>query len=228
MTQRLIVNVVVPAVRSCHRRCLLTADTWTTAYPGNRPAQKSWCKQMTLWGGETFRIRWNRYRFSKLFMSWANRLFVHLVSGCGWRLNLLNCARCVQRDEALSAFMCCWSGNIWSLSVGSINNAIAISPVNQGQKRPRTNRYRSSRPSLLGGFAKAWHVRLCLCVQCSVSIRVYWQYKQSLIPSFLRVMFSCGSVGVWPPVPEIITRSSEARSPFCPLHLTSYLWLLMY
>lgn len=182
----------------------------------------------TLEGGKRFRMRWNWYRVRKRFMSWANRLFVYFVWGCWWRVNVLNCARCVQRDEDLSAFMCCRSCNIWSFSVGSINNAIAISPVKQGQKRPHTNRYCSSRPSLLGGFAKAWHVRLCLCVQCSVSIRVYWQNKQSLIPSFLRAMISCGSVGVWPPVLEIITRSREARPPFCPLHLTSYLWLLTY
>lgn len=79
-------------------------------------------------------------------------------------------------------------------------------------------------PSPLRG-SKAWHVRLCLCVQCPVSIRVYWQNKQSLIPSFLREVFSCGSVGVWPPVAEIITRSSEARPQFCPLtslHICDY------
>lgn len=97
--------------------------------------------------------------------------------------------------------------------------------MNQAQKHPHTKRL-CSRPSLLlGGFAQAWHVRLCLCMQGSSSIRVYWQYKQSLIAGLRPERFSWGSVGVWPRVTQIITRSSEAQSSsalFASLHICDY------
>lgn len=96
--------------------------------------------------------------------------------------------------------------------------------MNQAQKHPHTNHF-CSRPSLLGVCAQAWHVRLRLCMQCSNSICVYWQYKQFLIAGLRWERFSCGSVGVWPWVTEIITRSSEAQCSsalFTSLHICDH------
>lgn len=68
---------------------------------------------------------------------------------------------------------------------------------------------------------------VCVCSAPSALVCTDRINNHSFPASFGR----CVPVVLWEfglEVTEIITRSSEARSPFCPLHLTPYLLRLMY